>query len=189
MKLPSPFAALCLAVVLVMCRAAGAADEHGHDHGNEAPVTGPALPRFAAASETFELVGVLNGKHITLYLDRAADNTPVTEAQIELEIGGAKLKAQKRGSDEFEVMLASEPQPGLVPVTATVTAGSEVDLLAGEFDIHAAAAVGESARTRSWTRYAGWAAGAAAGLIGLILIGRWVVASRKLHPPQAGGAA
>ena len=32
----------------------------GHDHGDTAPAaTGTALPRFAAVSETFELVGVL----------------------------------------------------------------------------------------------------------------------------------
>ena len=34
---------------------------------------GTALPRFAAVSETFELVGVLDGKQVTLYLDRFAD--------------------------------------------------------------------------------------------------------------------
>ena len=48
-------------------------------------------------SETFELVGVLSGKQITLYLDRFADNSPVRDAQIELEIGGAKFKAEKQG--------------------------------------------------------------------------------------------
>lgn len=93
----------------------------------------PLLPRFAAASETFELVGVLNGKQITLYLDRAADNSPVTDAQIEIEIAGTKLKAEKH-EGAYEVALAAEPKPGVLPVTATVTAGTEADLLAGEFD-------------------------------------------------------
>ena len=79
----------------------------GHDHGDAAPVArGAALPRFPAVSEAFELVGVLNGRQITLYLDRSADNSPVTEALIELEIGGAKLKAEKH-EDAFEVVLAS----------------------------------------------------------------------------------
>ena len=43
----------------------------GHDHG-EAPTasTGPALPRFAATSSTFELIGVLNGHDLTLWLER-----------------------------------------------------------------------------------------------------------------------
>ena len=38
----------------------------GHDHGETpAASSGPALPRFAAASEIFELVGVVKGKDLT----------------------------------------------------------------------------------------------------------------------------
>ena len=59
---------------------------------------------------------------------------PVRDAQIELEIGGAKFKAEKHGDDEYEVVLPEAPKPGVLPITATVTAGTEVDLLAGELD-------------------------------------------------------
>jgi hypothetical protein len=85
-------------------------------------------------SETFELVGVLDGKQVTLYLDRFADNAPVRGAQIELEIAGAKFKAEAHGDDAYEVVLKEAPKPGVLPITATVTAGAEVDLLAGELD-------------------------------------------------------
>ena len=114
-------AAISLATLLCMPRStmAGA----GHDHGEGAPAaTGTALPRFAAVSDLFELVGVLNGKQITLYLDRAADNSPVTEARIELEIGGQKYLATQHGSDEFEVVLPEVPKPGVLAVTAKITA-------------------------------------------------------------------
>lgn len=154
----------------------------GHDHGDAAPTsTGPALSRFTAASETFELVGVLNGKQITLYLDRAADNAPVIDAQIELEIAGVKLKAEKH-EDAFEVVLAAEPKPGVLPITATVTAGQEVDLLAGELDLHEEAHANEAAHVHSWKEYAGWGAGALAALaalIALIVIGRRIAAGRQ----------
>lgn len=159
----------------------------GHDHGDAAPAAvGQALPRFTAESETFELVGVLSGKQITLYLDRFADNSPVRGAQIELEIGGAKFKADKQGEDEYEVVLAEAPKPGVLPVTATVTAGNEVDLLAGELDIHEEPHTIEAAHTHGWTEYAGWAA---AGLAVLALLGwgsRRVMAARSV---RAGGAA
>lgn len=151
----------------------------GNDHGDApAAAAGPAMPRFAAVSETFELVGVLNGKQITLYLDRAADNAPVTDAQIELEIAGAKLKAEKH-EDAYEVVLAAEPKPGVLPITATVTAGQEVDLLAGELDLHEAAHADEVAHVHSWKEYAGWAAAAVAALVVLTLVGRRVVAARQ----------
>ena len=84
----------------------------GHDHGDAAPAAvGQALPRFSAVSETFELVGVLNGKQITLYLDRFADNSPVRGAQIELEIGGAKFKAEKQATTSTRSCCPRRPSP------------------------------------------------------------------------------
>ena len=83
-----PAAVLALSLGFAMPVLAG----EGHDHGDATPVaTGKALPRFAAVSESFELVGVLDGKQVTLYLDRFADNTPVRGAKIDLEIAGAKF--------------------------------------------------------------------------------------------------
>lgn len=158
----------------------------GHDHGDAAPApTGPALPRFAATSDLFELVGVLNGKQITLYLDRTADNSPVTDAQIELEIAGTKLKVEKH-EDAYEAVLAAEPKPGVLPITATVTAGKDVDLLAGELDLHEEAHAAETAHVHSWKEYAGWGAGAVVALVVLSLIGRRVAAVRQR---RAGAAA
>ena len=177
--------AIPLAILILVPKLALAGD--GHDHGEAAPTaTGPALPRFAAVSDLFELVGVLNGKQITLYLDRAADNSPVTDAQIELEIGGKKFKAAKQGTDEFEVVLAEAPQPGVLPITATVSAGSDADLLAGEFDIHEAAHADEAAHPHSWKEYAGWAAGGVAVLAILLTVGRRVLLSRQT---RVGGVA
>jgi hypothetical protein len=184
MNLPHTLAALLVAAVLVATPAwAGV----GHDHGDAAPATaGQALPRFSAVSEAFELVGVLSGKQITLYLDRFADNSPVRGAQIELDIGGAKFKAEKQGEDDYEVVLPEAPKPGVLPVTATITAGNEVDLLAGELDIHEEAHTDEAARTHSFTEYAGWAAGGVAILALLLWGGRRLMGARSV---RAGGAA
>ena len=184
MKLQPTLAALLVAAVLVTPPAwAG----EGHDHGDAAPaVAGQALPRFTAVSETFELVGVLSGKQITLYLDRFADNSPVRDAQIELEIGGAKFKAEKHGEDEYEVVLPEAPKAGVLPVTATVTVGNEADLLAGELDIHEATHADEAAHSHAWTAYAGWAAAGIAALALLAWGGRRVINARSV---RAGGAA
>ncbi len=180
-KLP---AALLVAAILV---APPARAGEGHDHGDAAPAAvGQALPRFSAVSEAFELVGVLSGKQITLYLDRFADNSPVRGAQIELEIGGAKFKAEKQGEDEYEVVMPNEPNPGVLPVTATITAGNETDLLAGELDIHEEAHAEEAVATHSWTENAGWGAGGVAVLVLLLWGGRRVMGDRKV---RAGGAA
>lgn len=159
----------------------------GHDHGDSAPTpAGPALPRFAAVSESFELVGVLDGKQITLYLDRAADNAPVAGAQIELEIAGTPFKAEAN-DDRYSVVLPEAPKPGVLPITATVSAGAEMDLLAGELDLHADAHADEAAHTHSWMAYAGWAAAGLTALAVIVLTGRRRAVARRQR--QAGAAA
>ncbi len=182
-----PFISLVALSLATFLFAPGAAQaDDGHDHGGApAAATGPSQPRFAAVSDAFELVGVLNGKQITLYLDRSADNSPVREAQIELEIVGAKFKAAKHGDDEYEVVLAEAPKAGVLPITATITAGKEVDLLAGELDIHEDAHADE-AHVHSWKEYTGWALGGIAVLALLVFAGRRAMASRRA---RSGGAA
>ena len=189
MKPFHPLVAIGLATLLLVPQWAMAGD--GHGPGEAAPAaTGTAQPRFAAVSDLFELVGVLNGKQITLYLDRAADNSPVTEARIELEIGGQKYLATQHGSDEFEVVLPEVPKPGVLAVTAkitaTVNAGTDAGLLAGELDIPEAAHADEAAHPHSWTDHAGWAAGGIAALAVLLTVGRRALSSRQA---RVGGAA
>lgn len=157
----------------------------GHDHGDSPSSAGEALPRFSAVSETFELVGVLSGKQITLYLDRFSDNSPVRDAKIELEIGAAKFKAEKQGEDEYEVVLPDTPKAGVLPVIATVTAGNEVDLLAGELDIHAVEPASVAANATNWTKYAAWAAAALAAVALLAWGARRVFTARSLRTEGA----
>ena len=183
--MPSPHlpAALCAAAILVATPAwAGP----GHDHGEAAPAAaGQALPRFAAVSETYELVGVLNGRQLTLYLDRFADNSPVRGAQIELEIGGAKFMAAAQANEVYAVVLPAAPEPGLLPVTAMVTAGSDADLLAGELDIHAATQADAAAHRHGWTDNAGWWAAGATALALCAWGGRRVVRARSVRTGAA----
>ena len=140
----------------------------GHDHGDTAAASAAsAQPRFTAVSETFELVGVLNGKRLTLYLDRAGDNSPVKDAKLELELAGAKVQVKAVGEGEFEATLAQDLKPGVTTVAATVVAGQETDLLAGELDIREAAPSDGSVGRLPWKKYAAWGA---AGLLTVSLL-------------------
>lgn len=108
----------------------------GHGQGEAtAPATGSALPRFEAVSEAFELVGVINGKQVTLYLDRFADSSPVNDAQIDIEMAGGKYTAKPQGDGEYEVMLQEPLKTDQLAVTATILAGDVTDLLAAELDV------------------------------------------------------
>jgi hypothetical protein len=109
--------------LLLGLRPADGAGRSGHDHG-EAPAaaTGTALPRFAATSDLFELVGVLDGQKIALYLDHAGDNSPVKDARLELDIAGTSVPVTRVAEGEFQATLAAPLAEGVSPVTATVVA-------------------------------------------------------------------
>jgi hypothetical protein len=173
--------AACLALPITTAWAG-----EGHDHGTApAAAAGQALPRFAAVSDLFELVGVVNGKQITLYLDRFADGIPVKDAKLELELGGVKVPVEAHAEGEFEATLAQELKPGVIAVAATVMAGAESDLLAGELDLHTET-TGAEAHRHDWKEYLTWSVAGLVGLALLIAIGRRVRASRK---NVIGGAA
>ena len=105
MKASLTLVAWSLAAVLAGVTPQALAGE-GHDHGDTpAPVAGPMLPRFTAVSELFELVGVVDGKHITLYLDRFADNSPVKDATLELQLDGKAISVEPHAEGEFEATL------------------------------------------------------------------------------------
>lgn len=128
-----------LAVVGVALWAATAAAHEGHDHGDETPAASApivAAPRFATASDVFELVGALEGRRIVLWLDRAADTAPVTGATLELDLGQGARVARPLG-DAYVVELDAPPAPGRLAIAVTVTAGTEADLLAAELEVPA----------------------------------------------------
>lgn len=128
----------------------------GHDHGDApAMAEGAASPRFTAVSESFELVGILQGKQLTLYLDRSADNSPVPDARLELELAGQKIPVQAQGVGEFVATLAQELPPGEHAVMATVVTPRETDLLAGELDLHEEEHDHAQTGLRAWLLYAG----------------------------------
>ena len=189
MQLPSLFPALGLAVLLGLAPSWTLAGD-GHDHG-EAPAAsgGPALPRFAATSDLFELVGVLDGQKLALYLDHAGDNSPVKEVQLELDIGGTPVPVTRVADGEFQAALAAPLAEGVSPVTATVVAGTETDLLAGEIDVHAAAHAHAHAHAEPAGRRNALVAGAVAAVLAALALVWGLRRGRAGHPQRLGGAA
>lgn len=158
---------------------------HSHDApGAAAPgaaAATPAMPRFAAASELFEIVGTANGTQLALYLDRFADNAPVAGATLEVSVGDATVAMTEVAAGEFTGTLAQALAAGVTPVTVTVEAGDETDLLAGDFDVHAEA--GEAHHHRDWRALLPWA------IAGLALAGLALWLLRRSAFRRAGGAA
>src|SRR5215213_2962607 len=88
--------ALFLAGAMLCLLVPQAIAHEGHDH-SDAPAMLPmvgGLPRLSTSSEAYELVAVLDGGRLTIYLDRFEDNAPVTDAMIVVSIDGEAVAAE-----------------------------------------------------------------------------------------------
>jgi RND family efflux transporter MFP subunit len=122
---------------LALFASVGAAHE-GHDHGEGPRAAAPAAgsPRVAASSEHYQLVGIVEGEVLVVYLDRADDNAPVTAATIEVALDGEPFKAElQERSATYEVTAPLLRKPGSYEVLVTLTEGSTQDLLVGTLTI------------------------------------------------------
>lgn len=186
--LPAALLAPLLAPLLVLLLGQAPLPAQAHDGHDTAPAAAPAqaAPRFTLDSELFELVGVVHGHTLALYLDRADDNRPVPGAQLELELAGQRLAVTPVGDGEYRAELAAPLTEGSLPVTATVVAGDDSDLLAGALDWHAPTAApspGTGGRMR-------WLAGAA-GALAALGAALWAWRGRRAAPQataRVGGA-
>ena len=80
---PTPLAAALAALLFATATPA----HEGHDHGAPEAAATDWAPRATARSHDFDLVAVLAGTELVLWLDRARDNAPLAEAVIEVESG------------------------------------------------------------------------------------------------------
>ena len=153
-------------LVLALLPGPGFADEGHGGHGAPSSALPAALgPRLEAQSENFELVGVLEGGKLTLYLDRFDTNEPVTDAAIEIESGAFKATAQAGGEGVYTVPADTLTKPGQYPLVFTIRAAGETDLLNGTLGVPPPA--GASSHLHDWTEWLVWIAGAVVALVGI----------------------
>ena len=143
----------------------------GHDDAapSASSMSGANVPRVEAQSDQFEIVGMVQNGVMTLFLDRFATNEPVIGAKIDIEGGPLKGTAQTNPDGTYTFKHAALTQLGQLPLTFTVTAGRDSDLLTGDLVIGDASAANVHANTdSSWRRW-WWAAGGLAVLTGIAI--------------------
>ena len=107
---------------------------HGDEDHHAAPasVAMGGAPRLVTHSDLFELVGIVENGAMTLYLDRYTDNSPVSDAKIEVEVGSEKGFATANSNGTYRFTAKAFAKPSEMPVTFTISAGNDNDLLAGD---------------------------------------------------------
>lgn len=172
--------------VIMMLSALPAWAHGGEDHGDETAPTPlvAAAPRAVAESDAFELVVVPVGGKLRLYLDRHASNEPVADARIELESGAFLATAEQVSPGTYELPGEHFAAPGKYPLTISVQAGEDADLLATMLDTPQTAGAADA--PRPWGRWAAWAGlGATLPAMGVFFVWR----KRRLahHDPKNPG--
>jgi RND family efflux transporter MFP subunit len=109
----------------------------GEDHGDAPAVaaTPHARPRVVAKTDQYELVGILKAERLVIFLDRFADNAPVTDAAITISINGADTQAQRDPDGTYSLVSKAFAGTGAVDLVFNVSAPSGDDLLIGSLKL------------------------------------------------------
>jgi cobalt-zinc-cadmium efflux system membrane fusion protein len=147
-------AVVAVAVLLLAPLIPVAQAHEGHDHGPPEAASGQLAPRVSTRSETFQLVGILRGERLVIYLDRTATNEPVTTADIAVTIGDAADPVNAEWGPDGTYVLTS-PQfksAGPIEIVFSITGDAGEDLLAGTLTVPGEAAATSGSSTISTLR-------------------------------------
>ena len=98
------------------------------------------IPVVVAESDDFEIVGRLEEKSFIFFVDRNKSNEPVLAATLEVEQGDKKAVARFR-PETGDYLIDDAPfltpfdKPGSYPLSFTLIAGDESDLLSANFAV------------------------------------------------------
>jgi RND family efflux transporter MFP subunit len=131
--------------------AAAALAHEGHDHGAPPPAAVTTNnPRVTAQSDAYELVGVLRGDRLGIFLDRFASNEPVTDAKMAVTIGGdQEVPAEAAPDGTYTVTSPKFAGEGPLELIFAVTAPGGDDLLIGTLQLPAKPVVAAPAPGRA----------------------------------------
>lgn len=110
------------------------------------------VPVVAAESEQFEIVGRWYAAGLQFHVDRAESNAPVENAQLAVEAAGKEITAAYDAAAgvyriDDAAWLAPLRAPGEHPLSFTLLAGEDADLLAGDLLVSAEMDAGPQARS------------------------------------------
>jgi RND family efflux transporter MFP subunit len=191
---------LAAALLALLATVAPSHAHEGHDHSNApaAAADGLVSPRVVAVSEAYQFVGIVEGEVLVIYLDRAADNEPVTTATLAISLNGQSFPAEPLKNGTYEVTAPLLKNPGNIEVVVSISEDGASDLLAGSLSIVQGRAANAVYAPRPWQRALDLATGGresagalvlgglGVGLIAAVLLG--VRARRRTTVALVAGA-
>lgn len=137
----STFRAPFLALIAALALSPAPAPAHeGHVHGDAPPPPEVrSAPRATAASQAFELVAVLEGDGLVVWLDRFDTNAPVIDAVVDVETPAGPVGATVDG-EVYRLPAPWAAEPGTHEMLFTIADGAAVDFLTATLSIPSPAA-------------------------------------------------
>ena len=128
------------------------AAHEGHDleTAGSHPALRAACLDSSPDSESYELVAVLEGQRLIIYLDRFEDNSPVTDANMTVTINEEPVVAQATGNGTYSVVSNLFEHGGLFEFVFDIKAPEGDDLLIGKLSLPSAGAAGALANPMPW---------------------------------------
>lgn len=118
--------------------------DDGHGHGAEAPAAAAEIaPRLSATSDKHEMVALVDGEDLVIWINVFATSEPVTAATVDVTIDGQTARAEPQPDGTYHVPAGplagrEEPEHGAGPepldqhtVLVAVTTPEGQDLLTG----------------------------------------------------------
>ena len=174
--------ALLLTAIVVLPVWAGGDSSDGHSHAAPTPMLTTAIaPRASGASEEFEIVAVLEGKRLVVYLDRFGTNAPVEGAKVEVEGAGLKRLAREINPGTYAIDVATAIPAAKHPLTFAIETADTADLLTATLDISAPNASVEHAD--GWKQWIAWVV---AGFL-LLAVGGFLLVRRNKNRNRSLG--
>jgi hypothetical protein len=142
---------LILIYSLILSTAAWAHGDEDHSAAPQSTPTQPAVSSSESASADFEVLTQMDGEILAIYLNRYADNQPVSNAALEVESGTFKVKLKAVASGVYQAPAAPLAKVGEHALTITLMAGEQSDLLGATLKV-AAPAIANAPQThiQSW---------------------------------------
>jgi RND family efflux transporter MFP subunit len=189
----------CVAGIFLSLSTPFAHEGHEDDDARRLALASSTYPRVTAQSELYELVGIVRGERLSIYLDHFATNELVADAKIKVAIGDAEaIDAEPAEKGVYTISFPRSARSGSVEVVFSVTGASGDDLLAGALTLPSnaepSAAADSSIQTLlPWIASIPWPIGHPIVLI-LIAFGLGVLSghlqrSGRLIPAVATGVA
>lgn len=193
-------ALIWIAALLLSPSVSRAHEGHDHDDSARAALAASTYPRLSAQSDLYEVVGILKGGRLLIYLDHADTNEPVTDAKVKVTIGDSEpIDATPAENGTYAVSSPRLTGTGSVEVIFAITANNADDLLVGAMTLPKASAVGPIVNSTSGPALWSWTATVPAPIrnpivLTLVTFGLGVLfghlyRSRRLVPAVATGAA